>query len=278
MAKLYVVGDSFVSTEHTKDTDRDWISLLANKLGVDEVCNNGVLGGSQDFAIHSMQVFEDQITPDDYVLVVLTHPSRFWFFQDEPSVCKANHIEHFAGKFGQMRVDAAQLYVQYIQREQLDTLHVESRLGWLSYNAKFRKWRTPLVVYAMDPVVAPQFNYDLIFSKGSLTENISIPEVKDIKTVDDYYAVIQYLDPRYNHMCLRNHSILADKVYNTFATGAVLDLTTGFENNFLTNELINDAEFQAKELSLAAVEFRNNSLQIAKQEYRTWKIKSLFKF
>lgn len=277
MANLFVVGDSFASIEDTQYIDNDWIKLLANKLNVDKISNNAVLGSSQDFAFYSLQNWEEHITPDDYVVVALTHPGRFWFFEDEPAICKADHIVHFEQKLGPYRSAAAKLYVQYIQRPELDSLHVENRIAWLSYTAEFRNWRKPLVIRAIADPAPLRFEYNLNFSKGDLT-TVSFSEVSPGISVDDYSKVIDRIDPRYNHMCLTNHEILADKVYNTLVNNVELDLTSGFKESILSTDKINDELFQQKELSPYAIKRRQENLENAKKEYNSWRLKSMFKF
>jgi hypothetical protein len=278
MGKLYIVGDSFASNEDTQFIDNSWVTLLGNKLGVEEICNRGMMGSSQDFAFYSLQDWEEIITPDDYIVVALTHAARFWFFEDYPAITKPDHLEHFKNKIGPYRHSAASLYLQYIQRPELDSLHIENRIAWLSYTAEFRGWKKPLVINAIanqgDPL---RFEYNLNFSKGDLT-TVSFAEVRPGATYEEYIKIIERVDPRYNHLCLSNHAILADKIYNTLVNDIELDLTTGFKENILSTDKINDLEFQKQELSPYAMQRRSEHLQNAKKEYNAWRLKSMFKF
>jgi hypothetical protein len=60
-------------------------------------------------------------------------------------------------------------------------------------------------------------------------------------------------------MCLSNHAILADKLYNQIVNNQPLDLTFGFIKNIFKNNYA-DLEFADKELDLNALEHRNKML------------------
>ena len=254
--KLYIVGDSFSSEiwESANDISNNaWHMLLGKQLDA-EVVNKSLIGSSQDYAWTHLHLCQNVITPNDYVVVCLTHPARYWFFQDYPSLSKIDQIWAYEEINGaDPYSDAARNFIKYIQRKDLDTLWLKNRLGWLANCAYSHNWRKPLIIHTMQPDDIDESQYpDLSFSKGYMYDHISLPEIAE---GEDYETVIEPFDSRYNHLCLSNHAILADKICVSLTTNSTLDLTTGdFKRHIFTKEAISDPVFQQTELSLPMVD------------------------
>jgi phosphate starvation-inducible protein PhoH len=58
------------------------------------------------------------------------------------------------------------------------------------------------------------------------------------------------LDCRYNHMCLTNHRIMADKILEAFRTDTAPDLTEGFVRGLLKQNSLDDIDFVQRELDV----------------------------
>jgi len=251
MKKLYIVGDSFSSKIWDSPTDisqHAWHNLLGNVLQAN-IVNESLVGASQDYAWTHLHIQAPQITSEDYLVVVLTHPGRFWFFEKFPSLSKLDQIDDYESING---VDptstAARNFIRYLQRKNLDTLWLKNRLGWLANETYSRGWRKPLVIHSMQADDIDELQYpDLSFSKGYLYDHVSLPEIPVGK---NYENVIYPFDPRYNHMCLSNHAILADKVYKSLTTNIILDLTLGDFKKHIFDSQYGDFDFQQRELSL----------------------------
>jgi hypothetical protein len=270
MAKLYVVGDSFSSTElgyrglldssgPTPDYDYGasvyWPKKLADRLGV-ELVNGSLLGSSQDYSINQLLHWCDSITPNDYIVFVLTESLRFWMLERSPEVTRFEIMKQFPTVYSPERIKACELFSGFINRPQLADIQMKGRLALLAHLTKTRKWRKPIVVSAFDDLTKlPQYP-DLIYSKGTLTYDVSYEEIKVKATTSEYVQFIKGLDPRYNHMCLSNHNILINKLINSFNTGDLVDLTTGFKKEILNKETLKDLMFQATELSPGALKWR----------------------
>lgn len=262
MPRLYIVGDSFTAAEKQgRDQEKTWWFRLAQKLGCNGFTNFSMIGSAQEYAWYMLQVQLDQIQPDDYLLIVATHPARRWWVTDDPTLGKveflreASHIDDNIAK-------AASLWERYVQRPQLDSIATLQRIGWLSAIAEKRQWRKPLLIFGFDQMIPGYDEFDNIrFSKGSLTENIATPEIPGGHTNNAYNSLIQGTDPRYNHLCMRNHDTLLDKVYDTFVNDKELDLTTGFDLGILTAESLEDKEFIDRELDAVKVEQRKTVIK-----------------
>ena len=272
MSKLYIVGDSFSSVSMGQQaTDPVWYTLLGEKLGV-QVINNSIIGAAQDFAWYCLQDWRDVITPDDYLIVVLTHPARFWFKEDDPSTTKYDNLVGYEHLHDPGVIAAVKSYVSYLQRPSLDLVWLENRLAWLAYNAHLQGWRKPLVIKAFPQELRHSVNYpDIRFSNGSLTDDVSNHEIQIPpnftcgKDFDDYVAVLDRvnngIDVRFNHLCLSNHTILAEKIYQTLTNDVELDLINGFKKEIFTVESAADPEFQKAELDQDAVAFKKARLK-----------------
>lgn len=269
MAKLYIFGDSYsVATQN--DSTKCWFNALADKLDNIEIVNHSVYGGCQDWVWYQLHQLYSTITPDDYIVIVLTHPGRFWYIDSNPSVTKLDST--FPNDINTMQVSAIKGFFQCIQRPKLDTVWLENRLAWLGYNTHLKGWRKPLVILAFEQDFDIAKTYpDISFSKGNLFGDVSIVETGHSKlTIDDYAEVLAEFDPRYNHMCLSNHVILGDKIYQNLINNIELDLTTGFKSKFVTKKLLSDNAFIEKELDPVA-----SKIRIAKS--KTWNYLERFK-
>jgi hypothetical protein len=253
MSTLWVVGDSFASPETLGETHA-WPGLLAAKLGADKVENHGVLGSSQMYAWAVLQAFtlQGKIKPDDYIVAVMTHPARKWYVHDDPAIGKVDHLKVYAreGTIPKELATAGELWDRYVDRPLLDVTDVENRLGWLAYNTHFRKWRKPIVLKTHEYEFNIAKDYpDIHVGEGNLTEDVSFKEIPGVEDGEQYNRVIKMYDPRHNHLCFSNHEILAEKLKDYFVNDTAVNLTTGFIQNLLTEQTINDPEFIKKELS-----------------------------
>lgn len=266
MSTLYVIGDSFSAIEMDNEgIDRVWPALVRDKLGVTNMINNSMIGASQDYTWFGLVDWRNHIKPDDYLIVTLTHPSRQWFVHDDPTLGKAEHIREKAHVHGydpllDKTAEAAAQYIEFLQRPELDILHLENRLAWLAYQSRLLGWRKPLVLLGFKQKAPYAFEYsDVRFSKGDLSDDISHPEYKINVTPKDYNNFMLGEDPRFNHMCLSNHEILAEKIAQSFINDTELDLTDGsFKQEILNRTSVDDPDFIANELCLRRTNRRKN--------------------
>lgn len=266
MKKVYIVGDSFSSSHWASSTDvseNSWHKLLGKQLDA-EVVNNSLIGSSQDYAWAHLHLCQPRITADDYVVVCLTHPARFWFFENFPMISTIDQIENYEHMYGADPTSiAARNFIKYFQRKSLDTLWLKNRLGWLANTAYTNGWRKPLIIYSMQIDDLDESHYpDLSFSKGYLHDHISLPE---LPPGADYETFVRPYDPRYNHMCLSNHAILSEKIYKSLTTNITLDLTTDDFKKDIFNVAADDVAFQRRELSLPMMDMINQYVPVKKK-------------
>jgi len=250
--KIFVFGDSFGDVIACGDDQgRAWPAQLAQRMAEQfkrpiEIVNWSMVGASQDHTWSCIMrcVEQGEITPDDYVIVLMTSPERYWFFEDVPYITNTAIID-FEDELTPEQTDAAAKYFQYIQRPQLTCLQTDLRLGWLSHITQSLRLRKPLMI----PCFEQQFNAEsypaLNFARGCLYD-VQLAEWQGDSTGNNWQGV----DLRYTHLCLRNHTVLAELLAQSlWRTGTLALDSDRFHRAFLTHESANDDEFFQQELS-----------------------------
>lgn len=252
--RLIVVGDSFsVEPMEKEDAAMTWPREAADRLGL-ELWNLSQHGVAQDWCFQQLRAgFHalDAITAQDRIIVVLTHPNRFWFLEKYPNLSNS-HIIGMEQHVSKEQNRAIQGFMQYIQRPELDTLHMVFRLGWLAgYVAKLNL-PPPLMIRAFGMnIQEAETHAGMSWAQGTLFD-IQANEFQDPETTThDYFRGV---DCRYNHLSLRNHKIMADKVVDYFENSEALDLSTGFHKGFIEPKSKLDPEFCSKEFNLYRLE------------------------
>jgi hypothetical protein len=244
MSTLWVTGDSYSHINPDEINDKMWSIELSEKLKF-RCYNMSMWGISQDWEFKKVLEFKENVKPDDQIVLVLTHPSRYWFFDEFPYATNI-HTYDFEEVVGSEKADAVAKFVKHIQRLDLDTQHLGYRLGWLNNLALIRNWRPPIILLGFSQFIPNLENYpNLVFSIGNLTDNVSNEEIsKEFNGTQ-----LSASDPRHNHMCLQNHAILADKLFDTITNSNPLDLTFGFNKNIITDTSFASNDFINQEFS-----------------------------
>lgn len=211
MNKLWIFGDSFTSR-----TDKGtWPALVADQWHL-TIMNHSLPGASPDWIWDQLRQQMDQIEPNDRIIVILTEPSRFWYWPEWPEMTNLNNI---AADLTQGQRRAMESYVLHLQRPQLDCLWLEWRLGWL-HDELTRRDQQAMIVMAFDQYVErterwPRF----CWVQGTLieasTREIAVGQhlnwearPQDILTLWTN-AGFRGCDPRIGHVSLSNHQQIA---------------------------------------------------------------------
>ena len=246
ISKLYITGDSFSQTHSDDINDKVWPIQLARYIDAD-LLNSSCVGVSQDWNWSMLDKWSTKISSNDQLIVLLTDPGRFWFIEEKPELSNSWIVEsEFEKLIGNSNIKKAiEYYVQYIQRPEIDCRFLMHRLGWLNNLVRINNWRKPLIIMAFNQFIPnPQHYPDLMFVSGNLM-HISHAET-DVDDTIDY----KFVDTRYNHFTLSNHTILATKIGKFLTTGEEIDLTSGFIKKIYTQTAINNPDFVNNELSL----------------------------
>tara|TARA_X000001036_G_scaffold120973_1_gene114533 strand:- start:1831 stop:2625 length:795 start_codon:yes stop_codon:yes gene_type:complete len=226
MRTLYIFGDSFTVDYKT---DWTWTRQLADKLRVDAMFNDSIIGCSNEWIMSKVKENQDKITKDDIVVIVLTSPYRYWFFKDKPELSnyRIGNWDNFAKKHEKGHVEAVRGYVNYLQRDELDSFRLEHQVSWIK-ELKRKIGFTLLLI----PGFTVDIDYtDTIKVYGDMTGSVSNAEFVSQKDDEQWYT--DGIDTRYNHMIKDNHEVMATKCVNSVLTGNTLDLTTGFSRHIL---------------------------------------------
>jgi hypothetical protein len=220
MSKLWVFGDSYAY--ESRINANSWIRLLAKSLDCSGVENKAKVGCDNLYIAHQFINNISNIAADDYIILSLTDPGRFWLFDKHPQMSNWYSIDSFwtkAKKFAsKQEIEAAQGFTRYLYTSAHgDTIHEMIRHVAISSHSNCR------VMQGFFPVPGV---------KGCLVD-ISRNEHKGV-TMEEKFRNSKEGDSRENHLSEVNHKILADKLYKWFTEkNYLLDLTKDFEENCL---------------------------------------------
>ena len=262
--KLWIFGDSWSTLAPDYDPPRVWTRQLAHRLSQQtgqeiQMINASLVGSAQDWMITQYVEAVEKIQPDDYVVIVLTSPSRYWYFEDLPSLSNWNILD-FDSAVSPERAKAVELYIKHIQRPNLDIISLFGRLSLIAYETQRLGLRRPLVIKGFTQELGPDNYYkELNVAKGNLSL-IQYLEYKDKDIVDRLNdqgqpGYFKGADCRFNHMCLSNHDILVDKLLDGLITDTSPDLESGFISDLISQDWYTDKEFCQRELSARAVDY-----------------------
>jgi hypothetical protein len=250
MSKLYIIGDSYSSAaEKDKDIDpRTWMCRLAESLGVEEIVNKSQRGTSQEWAWRQLHQLIPDMLPEDYLVVVLTHPARKWYHRDYPEISRYEYIWKFKEIGLKPWFEAAKLYTERLQDPVLDQDSVEQRLAWLSQMIQIRGLRKPQVLLGFQFQIGASRSFPSIHVSWGDLCTVSENESDQLAGKDYYSRLITYVDFRYNHLCLSNHLVLTDKLAEAFETDQRVDLGQGFLDDMLNDLALGDQEWCSYEI------------------------------
>jgi len=277
--RLWVFADSFGVCDPKKDNPRVWSRQLAKRISLMlnepiELFNYSLIGCSQDWTVNSFMSFQDQILPDDFVVIVMTSASRYWYFDDMPTLTNWNIID-LDQHVGKERARSVELYLKHIQRPALDHLQSVCRLSLIAYYAQIKGLRNPLIVKAFDDKFNPCDTWsNLDWAKGFLSA-IQFAEYADQEVVVDLYnqtgsGYFKGYDCRYNHMCLSNHDILSELLAEQLVNKKVADISTGFKTQLIDKNWYKNEDFMLDELNPTALKYYFENIH-SKGEILPWK-------
>ena len=221
MRTLWIFGDSFGADYRV---DYSWHEQLGNKLGC-TVANTALPGVDNTWIVNQFQKYMEQMQEDDYVITLLTDPRRFWLFEKVPNLSNWYSIDKgYWGKAEEAvtrsEAKAAKEFTKYLWHESIATTIHEMAQYYVMSHPNSR-------------VIQNFFPIDGI--KGSMIDISRNEHVGD--SIEEKFSNAFLEDERANHMSSENHTIFAEKMHRWITNpGEILDLSTGFKENFLTNK------------------------------------------
>lgn len=279
---LWIIGDSFSQPRKSFDRATIWPEIVAALLSVDtgdrwQLVNQSWHGVSQDYCWAFLQswMHNNKVKPQDRVIVVLTHPNRYWYIDDKPDLSNGHYTIDLDDHITAAQSQAIQAYMKEIQRPRLDTIQQLNRLGWLSHAVTHWNLHRPLVIKAFDFDLYEAENYRLLnLAQGNLydLQNREFNEAQRTdNTTTEFFAGT---DPRYCHLTLTNHKILAARIADCLLNDSLLDLdSAGLVENIFYSDTINDEEFCRQELDpemLALMREKQRTGGVVKRNLTSW--------
>lgn len=237
MSKLWVFGDSYgvhIAQNETDITPWFWAYDLAKKLGCKSYQNHSQMGISNEYTHYKINQYKDQISFDDYIIVITTSFSRRWFFKDRPFISNF-YINNFNHHTKKEEFDAVKNYVLHLNNPELHKIYFEDFLGWLHFNSIKNSWNLLIIPGFEGEGFDISYKYNVI---GSLF-NVCYGEFRSDEDQDWFYNNLcnnSGLDIRAGHLLKDNHVILTKKLYDTFKNNHTLNLNKDFIQKFIFKE------------------------------------------
>lgn len=281
--RLWIFGDSWSALSPQTDPERVWTRQLSHRLSNSinhpvQLRNHSLIGCSQDWI--TLQFLENAhlMKENDYVIVILTSPQRYWFFKDKPDLTNWNIID-FDQWITADQAKAVEYYIKHIQRDEIDHLHTVNRLANIAYECAARGLRRPLIIKGFAQNLGSAEHYpDLNIARGFLTK-VQGEEYSHRDLLSDRYNKgltnwFNGFDCRYNHLCLTNHDILVDKLLSALVNDQKLDLEQDFKTDLIGEHWYENPELCSNELNPKSIEIFLKD--VSKRDYKNtvWKIKT----
>jgi hypothetical protein len=230
MKKLWVFGDSYGYLDqdrYEQSKDWHWISLLSNSLTNSKFVTLSHYGAANEWIYYQFRQHLEQITENDYVVVISTQFDRRWFFPDNVGACNLNIRNYDTDRLSKDQRNAVNQYLMYLRNPLVGPLSFEMFCYSLHYISSIKK---------LNLLIVPGFEEEGFPLSGKYTVSGSLFDVckneikgKDVKSWYNFISEKhQGLDPRFGHLSKENHLVLAEKIKNTFTKNEILDLTQGF--------------------------------------------------
>jgi hypothetical protein len=259
MSKMWVFGDSYgvhLASDPKKTTPWFWTYSLGKRLGCTEYKNFSQWGAGNDYIHHCVDLHSKEISSEDYVIIISSSISREWLIEDKPYLSNyyANDLHNFISRD---QYNSIAMYVNNLQFERKTELNFKKMLESIHYKTLKYNWKC---------IVIPGFEHDGFPVSENYSVKGSLFDVcyNEFKTIEDrewfYNTFSNTIDKRAGHIIKNNHTILENKLYNTFTKNNILDLTTDFESfvisknntDFLIDQL-NEFEMTANNVSSSTV-------------------------
>lgn len=223
MRTLFVFGDSF---SQNMEEEWSWTRLLGKQLNVNGLYNASSVGVANDWILLNFRKQLDKITKDSIVIIVITHPNRYWLLREQPEYSNF-YVANLPEFITKEEAEAIKGYAKHIQKDELDLFRLEQQVAWIKETQQKIGFDLLLI-----PAFDVNINYEnLIPVLGDLTSSVSCAEF--VSPEDEKTWYYESIDTRCNHMIKNNHEILVHKLMKSLMTKEPLDLAVGFRRGFL---------------------------------------------
>jgi hypothetical protein len=235
--KLIVLGDSFAYFDH--DCDYLWQRSVAFQLKRDLI-NVAANGASANWLISKLMQIENDISPDDLIILVVPYWERVCIWPNSPDLTslisfdqigKNERADQKWKSYSTREKAAFESYFLYLKNNDFVISQYAALLHWInSIGSRLRE--NPLIIFGFESKYSTLYLNNCNIAQGCLFE-VGINEFKSIKTWDKLIENAPFTDPRIGHLSKVNHEILAEKLKKYYLQGIIPDLSSGFQKFFI---------------------------------------------
>jgi len=248
MSSLVVLGDSFA--EIRPNIDYVWQLQLSQKLKLDlvNIAHNGA--SSEWLMLKISQYLEGNLTRSDRLVVIIPFWERICIWPDRPDLTNNYPLESLdkdwvkntdkLPDFIKKKLDGLSLkektafdyYFKHLKNDELTILKSSALLNWIN-NIGSNLDNPPIIIDSHCFVEHSNCNLEnCVVAKGSLFP-VCENEFASKDVFFEYTNTGPFNDFRAGHFSECNHTILAEKIYNTMINDCDLDITQGFYEGFV---------------------------------------------
>jgi hypothetical protein len=245
MSKIWIFGDSYgthLANNNQKITPWFWAYSLGKRLNCTEYKNFSQWGVGNDYIHHEIDLHAEEISPQDYVIVITSSSSREWLIEEQPTFSNF-YVDDLHKHVSRDQYNAIVGYANNLQFYRKSQLNFKKMLGSIHYMTDKFNWNLIAIPGSEHDGFPVSHRYTV---KGSLFD-VCYNEFKSKQDTEWFYNKFSNtIDRRAGHLTKNNHKILEDKLYNTFTNNKILDLTTSFEEKIISK---NNTEFLENQIS-----------------------------
>lgn len=240
---LWLFGDSFV---HGAGLNESYAQQILDSIPrLERIEDHGWCSTALGYTYEKWESNRDKFAEDDVAIIVLTSPSRKYFFPDMPGWSYPSVIDNIPNySASEDQRHAFNLYYAHLRRPD------EERIGLVNFiHAVHDTKIKSLIIPGF-----PESEKILHGVSGRITGSIlatgnlhTIARSEVVAGLD--YPNLKEQDRRNNHICRSNLVILAQKIITAINQGNPIDLTTGFLSNIVTRERLDNPEWRMQELT-----------------------------
>ena len=243
---LWIYGDSYAAGFNGEPWF--WTNKVADSLNTN-IHNHGIAGSGLESMYGLFQQYIDGYQQNDIIVFCLTQFHRQNFIPEYPQISIAPSLDNVfitPAEIKKKYKKAFQLFTDVLYSETNAKVNFTNFLFCLEYLAVTRGVKIICLPCFADvqtylETVKHQFP-SIYFAEGNLF-NISENECIQKEMTSFFYG----FEVRANHMCKRNHLVLADKILSHINSNNNIDLTEGFHEKFVSKDRALDTNFANEE-------------------------------
>lgn len=243
---LWIYGDSYADGYIGKPWS--WSNTIARTLDLN-IHNHGISGTGLESMYGLFQTYMSGYQKDDVLIFCLTQFHRQNFIPGYPQISIAPSLDNVfitPPDIKKKYKKAFQLFTDVLYSEANAKINFTNFLFCLEHLATSKGVKIiclPCFSDVQEFLTTTQYQFPSIYFANGNLFSISENECIQQETTKFFYD----FEARANHMCKRNHLVLADKILAHIHSNNDINLTTGFHKQFVSKEQALDISFANEE-------------------------------